>query len=461
MRGPTAAGLRTRIVLASVCLSGALSATFVGCSGPGNTGRREIPDELATAVPWVKGRLPLVNDEGRVVMPDLPEYPSIARGEADPGSRPYDCRDQEGLILSKAWFESFEPPGTSIADWGEAKAWSSFDDATDGSFRMPVEKNWFSGLSERAAAPWGLPARQVDGAPSCDGEDNEWVLHWRGGPFLRFGAGLSHPLLEPTPCPVSDLPLDEGLCWDGEEPPGIPDETWQTGQAQLHGAWDVSAYDGVAFWARRGPESQGAFQFIIHDKYTSDDMNRQNETFCRRTKVCRTQCVSGAPCTEVAGPTGPQQRCWDPELGDFPTQTSTGVSMSGVGAQTALGDELFPLCGADACLGAADFPDPDFDGKSCQPFTFQAHETGEYCYDDGDPPPPDSADRCADGYSGFFNTSTDWQFYKLRFSDMRQSGFGKPSPEMDLTSVTSIAIVSSKGWVDLYLDNITFYKEAD
>ncbi len=467
MRGVHRHRFRFRLGLFLVGGCGAVAATFVGCSGPGNTGRREIAEELAIDVPWVKGRMPVISEDGKVVAPDLPEYPPIARGEVDPGSREIDCRVQEGLVFSKAWFETFEPSGTTIADWGTAQAWSSFDDATDGSFRMPVEKNWFGGLTGRTDGTWGLPAQKVAGAPACDGKRNDWVLHWRGGPFLRFGAGLSHPLLEPLPCPMSDLPEDEGLCWNMGEPypEGIPsDIAYPPGQTQLHAAWDVSAYDGVAFWARRGPESQGTFQFILHDKYTSDDMNRQNETFCRRSKPCRTQCVNRAPCSEVLNGMAVQRRCWDPELGDFPSETTSGVrflAAANMAAQTALADELFPLCGADACLGAQDFPDPDFDGKACQPYTFQAHETGEYCFDEDDPPPPDSVDRCADGHSGFFITNTNWQFYKIRFSDMRQSGFGKPAPSFDLTSVTSIAIVSTKGWVDLYLDNITFYKEAD
>ena len=56
--------------------------------------------------------------------------------------------------------------------------------------------------------------------------------------------------------------------------------------------------------------------------------------------------------------------------------------------------------------------------------------------------------------------SPDWQLFKVPFSELRQQGFGKVSPFMDLTTISNVSFVAQKGWADFYLDNVTLYREA-
>jgi hypothetical protein len=436
------------------------AACALACSGEGNSGRSEIGDALAEMVPWVKGRAPVLDETGNVVMPSEPVYPAIATGKSDSGSGDYDCSALDGLEFStEHWYESFEADeryssalGPAV---GAAQAWSSYDDSSDGVFRVPGEIGIYEGLRSRHGATWGLPAEKVEGAPRCGDEANDWVLHFRGGRFNRFGGGMGHPLAEVC---VEDP--DHELC------PSAPEEGAEVDAAgfpltapggsaydpPVHNYWDVSQYDGISFWARRGPESEGAIGVVIFDKYSSEDLNRQNETYCRRLKSCRTACVNREPCTDTGEETAGGvaiHRCYNPETTDLRT------------IEPVLLEEVFPRCGVAACTHVATYADPEFEGKSCRPYTFQTHETGEYCYDEGDPPPPESSERCGDGYGLQVNLNSNWQFIKVPFSEMRQFGHGKVSPSLDLTTASGIAIVTAKGWIDIYIDNVSFYKEAE
>src|SRR5690606_33685290 len=142
-------------------------------------------------------------------------------------------------------------------------------------------------------------------------------------------------------------------------------------------------------------------------------------------------------------------RCFDPDIG-IPANVT----------DPAMLDEVYPRCGPSACTFRTEYPDPEFEGKACQPYTFPTHETGEYCFDDDDPPPPEADERCGDGYGYPLIFTTDWQFYKVPFSEMRQFGHGKVAPEFDLTTIADIAFVTAKGWVDIYLDDMSFYREV-
>lgn len=120
-------------------LSGVGLASVIACSGPGNTGRVAIGDDLAADVPWVKGRAPLLDEMGNVLLPELPIYPEIASGMEDPGSAPPDCSVLLGLKFSEEfWFDTFEADPTIFGGVGTAPRWSSYDDSSDGVFRVPA-----------------------------------------------------------------------------------------------------------------------------------------------------------------------------------------------------------------------------------------------------------------------------------------------------------------------------------
>jgi hypothetical protein len=432
-------------------------AVVLGCSGSANTGRKRIPDKLAEEVPWVDGRPPVRDDSGNVVIPDEPVYPDIATGQKDPGSAKADCSPLKDLTFSKVWYLTFEADPGIDNSVGVAAAWAGHDDDSEGSFRVPGELNWYRGLSGRHGAPWGLPAQKVDDAPRCAGVDNDWALHFKGGRFNRFGAGIGHPLALLNPCPRvddADSP-DARLCppepgpMDTKDAAGIPLKNAEgMPYAQPHAFWDLSAFDGIAFWARRGPEGQGSLTVILDDKHTSDDLARENETYCRRQVPCRTSCRNRQPCSPVDPDDDASiYRCYDPDEGAIP-----------VTLDEALVDELYPRCGDSACTFPLTYPDRDHEGQECRPYTFDVHLSGEYCFAAHEEP-ADADTRCGDGYARTVTMSTDWKFFKVPFHELRQQGFGKISPFMDLTTISNVTFVQPAGWSDFYLDNITFYRE--
>jgi hypothetical protein len=166
-------------------------------------------------------------------------------------------------------------------------------------------------------------------------------------------------------------------------------------------------------------------------------------------RECHTTCLNQAPCSrDDSNPTVPVYRCFDPKAGPLPR-----VEID------SLRDLLYPRCGQSACTSPATYADPDFDRKACRPYTFPAaDESGEYCYDANDPPPPSRDDRCQDGWNVTLQLSTDWKFYAVPFSEFQQGGFGKRAPFMDLKSLDTMAFAFNMGWADGYFDNVTFYR---
>jgi hypothetical protein len=130
----------------------------------------------------------------------------------------------------------------------------------------------------------------------------------------------------------------------------------------------------------------------------------------------------------------------------------------GTSMDDGLEDLLFPQCGANACTASLNYLDPDFATATCQPFTFPSnHESGEFCVNpDEEPAAPE--ERCGDGPGKTVLLTTDWQFYTIPFSELRQLNFAKSEPYLDLKSIAMLSFIFTVGWVDVYLDNVTFYR---
>ena len=67
---------------------------------------------------------------------------------------------------------------------------------------------------------------------------------------------------------------------------------------------DVSGWEGLSFWARRGPDSQAGFRVLIGDKYTDDDISYlmyrddpKAKRFCERVRECG--CLNHRTCTAI------------------------------------------------------------------------------------------------------------------------------------------------------------------
>jgi hypothetical protein len=55
--------------------------------------------------------------------------------------------------------------------------------------------------------------------------------------------------------------------------------------------------------------------------------------------------------------------------------------------------------------------------------------------------------------------TTDWKFYKIPFSELRQQQYGKPAPYLDLKTISTLSFIFTLGWVDTYIDNVAFYRD--
>jgi hypothetical protein len=429
-------------------LTGAAVTLVAACFGEGNTGQVTIPSYLVADVPWMNGSVALREPDGGLIAPADLVFPPIATGMPDPGWGPMDCSPLTGIVPSQAAMVTFERDPSSPNSIGVGPAFSSYDDGTFGSFRVPGDASWYSGLIDRYPAAFGLAAEQIPGLPTCDGTPNKWAMHIRGGRFNWYGAGLEHPLgaLVPECPPGSDFcPPDAGAdaSVDSAGFPLTPQGGGVYAAPAAHTFWDLSNYDGVVFWARSGPEATPGFLVALQDKFTSDALNRQNNKYCTRIKQCFPECLNGAPCTSD-GLLVPTFRCFNPDAG-----------MALVDQPAEL-EEVYPRCGQSACTSANYYPDPDFDPTTCKPYEFSGKQAAYFCY--GDTPPPSESERCDDGFVMSISLSTEWQIYVLPFNQFQQVGFGKPAPYFDLRSVYEVAFEFPVGYVDAYIDNVTFYK---
>jgi len=475
----------------TLCLPPLVALVF-GCSGEGNTGHPLPNIDLWSQLPWADHGTPQFNTKadgssGSVKISGAPYYPPIGENTPDPGSRPIDCSVTDNIVIAP-YLDSFEPDATFAAAnpgraWGVATAWSNYDDGSDGAFRTPGDVGWYPDLGgtiigggntdfiyDRAHSPWGLAADQISkipGArPNCDvdqsdgvggvsrlsGATNDWILHARGGRFNYYGGGMTH-VLSPVPdpafkyCPTTADGRDTDLCPSPERRDGGSKPVFTPPPGGFlrprPGFWDASSYDGVTFWARRGPDGAPQMLVALVDKYINDDLARETQQYCKRIKVCVPNCVNGFGCNKDGmGRT----RCLPEGYVIDPTMNP------------ALAEFLFPPCGASTCVSGSFYPDPDFDGTQCNVTAFTGNEEGYWCSSKDKPVAP-YAERCGgDSYSAAVTLSTDWQLYKLPFDSFRQVGFGRPSPKFDLTTLSVIGFLFTVGYTDVYVDNVSFYR---
>jgi hypothetical protein len=225
--------------------------------------------------------------------------PTSAYGmEPDPGPQCLDCtqnRDFEIMTISDfedgfapAWF-NYGEPGVLIEP---PQAGEGIGE--DG---MPTGVNppqpW-----------WGLQVAALETLPGGDRCGSKYALHMEGGRFVAWGGGYvtrhfitrgehmtrvspnGQHLCE-VPRPTEPDPLKNGV---GTAPAFMPEGTarledargcmfWAspvTSQPSLRGV-DVSDFDGVSFWARRGPSGQSLLRIALVDDNTSEDLALQVE----------------------------------------------------------------------------------------------------------------------------------------------------------------------------------------
>ncbi len=302
------------------------------------------------------------------------------------------------------------------------------------------------------------------------------ALHVRGGPFREWGGGIGRRLQDfateaataegktcsvppaqggdpdaPAYCPKDEPEIDDAsgaLLSDGSHlPPASVKTSYYTMLVDL-GEWE-----GISFWARRGPDSQAGFRVVLGDRNTDDDTSFLMSDLglaprCRRYKECG--CRNHKPCSEGDNKT---LVCFDPAL-DPPEGDLCGHSLC---------DDPYPAY--------ENLPDLTFTtqenssetyraNNSCAYYAFATDQTGYYCYDTvHGPPPAEGPERCGDPWIDAVRLNPDWTFYKVPFDELRQEGYGKRFPRIDLAGVTMVRFTWSVGWIDYWIDDVRFYRK--
>lgn len=336
--------------------------------------------------------------------------------------------------------------------------------------------------------PSGYEPPTVEVNDRC-GDEPERVLHVRGGPFLEWGGGMGRRLLnfvsaecpfgsrregDPEYCPGPDARMDAlSLDEDGEVIPEFSSARTQFYEMMVN----VSEWDGISFWARQGPDSQGGIRVYIGDRQLDEDSayietEAGLEPLCGRVRECG--CRNHKPCSENDAPVQGLS-CWDPEVDTPPSVIRQQYFERDGNYAGFIADfpEIYEPCGRTACNednAAFTAPESIFSTPEhptnpgtaqCLPYKLESDLEDIFCYDPDGPEmflPADGPQRCGDGWAAGVNLSTDWKFYTVPFAELRQEGWGKMFGYLDLEHVTLVRFTWPQGWIDVWLDDVRFYR---
>jgi hypothetical protein len=253
---------------------------------------------------------------------------------------------------------------------------------------------------------------------------------------------------------MQHLYQDKGLCTgDLPHPDFCPPPTGQGTLDQL--ALDLSQWDGVAVWARRGSNSQPLLRVLVGDKHTDDDISYwmyktdpAQPRYCERVRDCA--CVGDLSCaySDATAEFTAGYYCGTPG-------SSPGTDLMGMGQSTN-------KCNVSRCDedDPAYSDDPQFRGKACTPYAFRDGSQSSFCFNPGDPPPAAPDQRCGDHFTFPLHLTTEWQLYLVPFNSMSQQGWAKKAPYLDPKSVSVVRLTWDAGNIDYYIDNLRFYRAA-
>jgi hypothetical protein len=206
--------------------------------------------------------------------------------------------------------------------------------------------------------------------------------------------------------------------------------------------WNLTGWDGIAFWARRGPDGQAGLTVSLLDAYSSDVLAGPfpGGTYCK-VLPASCGCPAGTEClptTTIAGGTtsAEELRCRAADA-ELPLE----------------GPMVPPLCGADACAAATP-------GGECEPYQFANGAVGQYCLPPESPPLPEPNQRCGNPWSASIRVTTEWELYTVPFTELRQPPTGLKSETFDVSAIATLSFQFKAGWLDLYMDNLAFYRIA-
>jgi hypothetical protein len=315
---------------------------------------------------------------------------------------------------------------------------------------------------------------------------SHFVMHLAGGPFRGFGGGMG--------ISFSKLHEQAGACMDGGSPaeflcpesPGAdtPDFCPASGVEFRCQTLDLSRWDGISLWARRGPNGQAALRVGLGDIDTDDDISYLMSSSpqyqgvprrCERNLGC--DCGNQKPCAPYTS-TDPSTAkestdsyCWDPADPTNLVDPKTHKVKPTLGNDAdALWTESHTLvstaskCGKSRCAdiyAASQMPDPFFNNRACTTYSAPTGGQAQYCYDPTDAtehPPYDSNDTCGDHWVFPINLTTDWRLYLVPFTALSQQGFGKKFARPLVDRASMLRLMWDVGWIDYWVDDVRFYR---
>jgi hypothetical protein len=392
---------------------------------------------------------------------------------------------------------------------GKASHTYSFNDSTSEVLPL-VSKDWEPWAT---AYPPAWTARLGKNPCGPGGPTSSEVLHLAGH-FTDFGGGLGTVLFNHTDTlgtAVKFNDLSQKVGADGVVPqvaaPARPitfypgDVAYVPGMASAD-LTDASSvpphpWEGISFWARRGPFAGPGFRPGILDRTTSDDFNKQlpaSMAACRSVyTTC--SCPNQKPCTawDPNDPQDPQPTadelmsniepltpdvsgytvtkgsyCWDPKVDKYPPWDPSlrcDDFACDYHANTPIPSMTYnPVNATEANLWQADAgKGPGVGTMTCSPnyYVFKDSTTpsARFCYKPGvDLDPPERMERCNDGFLAGTLLTTDWVHYFIKFSDLRQGMIDKRSSGIDLGMVEALLFAFPGGDMDLWLDDVGFYR---
>jgi hypothetical protein len=417
------------------------------------------------------------------VMPIQAADGTLPASVNDPGPAPLtdqDCAPPEGIEF--ALLDDYE----GMDGTANAVAYKSYTYNDSTCEVMPVAL--LQGVT--FGKDWEPPSTPIPWGPRCG---SVHAMHL-AGIYSDWGGGLAtlimnhvatlNPDLSHPNVPFTQV---EGYWKDDVPIPYVP---------QFSSA-DLSAWDGIAFWARRGPYGEPGFRPGFLDRTSAGDLNKHlppEKAACRSVyTVC--SCLNNKPCTpwDPAINPGPDLTqvpqtgcragfpaeapdvagtyCWDPKVDKWPSADPTlrcGQTACNYRPDTPIPTMIFnPTSDEAALLDSQDIGQGLGVGTiPCSPEPYVFHDStlasAKFCYRPGiDADPPEKADRCENPWLGPTDVDMNWKRYMIPFADLRQDNTAprKLSPGIDLTAVEVLGLVFPAGNLDIWIDDVGFYRK--
>lgn len=302
--------------------------------------------------------------------------------------------------------------------------------------------------------------------------------------------GTGRPAQDPTSvgaCSASQTdPLVQSVCPERDKKV-LADPTDVTEQElPLVGVTlDLSAWEGISFWARRGPNSQPGLRVLVGDKATDDDISFAQtfvdpnaEPYCRRTFECACK-DKNAPCTivtdvDIAAYDANVRKYWNkqPDSNNLtPMMAGDGVCWDPETGEMGIDRIDYQYCGQSACVHQSDsakslnaVSDPFIYGTECREYSFRGGVTSKFCFDPKSEfaiqrQPTEPSQTCGDHWMYSVRLSYDWEFYTVPFTKLLQQGWAKRSYWLDLKAISLMRFTWDRGYVDFYIDDVRFYRK--